>query len=83
MASTPTCTFERYVEEGILPPEYAESKDMERMVRPILKPEFVDVLVAGDPGRNQSRAYLCNHIQGAPVSKEVKLPANWKALRKG
>lgn len=81
--STPTFTFERYVQEGILPPEYADSKNMERMVKPILKPEFIDVLVAGDPGRNQSRAYLCNHIQGAPVSKAVKLPPNWKALRKG
>ena len=83
VGSTPTFTFDRYVEEGILPPEYAESKDMERMVKPVLKPQFIDVLVAGDPGRNQSRAYLCNHIQGAPVSKRVKLPANWEALRNG
>lgn len=81
IGSTPTFTFESYVEEGILPPEYAASKDMERMVNPVLKPEFVDVLIAGDPGRNQSRAYLCNHIQGAPVSKKVTLPANWAALR--
>lgn len=83
VGSTPTFTFERYVEEGILPSEYAESNDMERMVKPVLKPHFIDVLVAGDPGRNQSRAYLCNHIQGAPVSKVVTLSANWDALRRG
>ncbi len=81
MGSTPTFTFEHYVEEGMLPAEYAASPDMERMVKPVLNPSFIDILLAGDPGRNQSRAYLCNHIQGPPVSKAVKLPANWSSLR--
>jgi len=81
VASTPTFSFERYVKEGILPPEYAASNDPERMVNAILKPEMIGILVAGDPGRNQSRAYLCNHIQGAPVSKAVRLPQKWRQLR--
>ena len=83
IASTPTFSFERYVTEGILPPAYTASSDPARLVQPVLRPEMIDVLVAGDPGRNQSRAYLCNHIQGAPVSKAVRLPANWKSLRRG
>ena len=80
VASTPTFSFDRYVAEGILPAEYAASSDPERMVKAILKPEMIGILVAGDPGRNQSRAYLCNHIQGAPVSKTVRLPTNWQDM---
>ena len=81
VASTPTFSFERYVKEGILSPEYTLSDDPERMVSAILKPEMIGIIVAGDPGRNQSRAYLCNHIQGAPVSKPVCLPRRWQELR--
>ncbi len=81
VASTPTFSLERYVAEGILPPEYTAASDPERLVNAIIKPEMIGILVAGDPGRNQSRAYLCNHIQGAPVSKAVRLPQNWRQLR--
>jgi hypothetical protein len=31
-------------------------------------------VVAGNPGRNQSRAWIGNHVQGAPVSRRVDLP---------
>ena len=82
VASTPTFSFERYVSEGILPIEYTASHDPERMVKAILKPEMIGILVAGDPGRNQSRAYLCNHIQGAPVSKAVRLPTHWQKMQR-
>ena len=80
VASTPTFSFDRYVSEGILPAEYTASHDPERLVKAILKPEMIGILVAGDSGRNQSRAYLCNHIQGAPVSKAVRLPTNWQKM---
>ena len=80
-ASTPTFSIEQYVNEGILPSEYTASSDPHRMVKAIIKPEMIGILVAGDPGRNQSRAYLCNHIQGAPVSKAVRLPSNWRQWR--
>jgi len=66
---------------GILPPEYAASKDPERKVHVIIKPEMVELLVAGDPGRNQSRAYMSNHLQGPPTSRRVELPPNWTELR--
>ena len=40
---------------------------------------LVEILVAGDMGRNQSRAYMGNHIQGPPTSRRIALPRNWPA----
>jgi hypothetical protein len=65
------------VREGILPAHYAASDDPQRSVPMIIDPAMVDILVAGDPGRNQSRAYMNNHMQGPPVSRRVALPGKW------
>ena len=83
MTSTPTFSFENLVRDGILPPEYAASKDPQRLVNVIINPEMVEILVAGDPGRNQSRAYMSNHVQGPPTSRRVVLPKKWKQLIAG
>ncbi len=80
MTSTPTFSFENLVRDGILPPEYAASNDPQRLLNVIIKPEMVEILVAGDPGRNQSRAYMSNHVQGPPTSRRVVLPRKWKQL---
>ena len=80
MTSTPTFSFEHLVKEGILPPEYTASTDPERLVNVFIKPEMIGILVAGDPGRNQSRAYMGNHIQGPPTSRRIALPRDWKRL---
>ena len=80
MTSTPTFNFESLVEQGILPPSYTESKDPQRLVHTLIKPEMVEILVAGDPGRNQSRAYMSNHVQGPPTSRRIELPADWTTL---
>jgi len=80
MTSTPTFSLERLVADGILPPRYAESKDPQRLLNVIIDPSMVEILVAGDPGRNQSRAYMGNHIQGPPTTRRIALPAKWKEL---
>jgi len=80
MTSTPTFNFEGLVKDGILPGEYTASSDPQRLVNVIIKPEMVEILVAGDPGRNQSRAYMSNHIQGPTTSRRVTLPKRWDAL---
>lgn len=59
------------VEAGVLEPDYASSADPHRPVRVFVKPEWIGILVAGDPGRNQSKGYVNNHIQGGRVSKRV------------
>ena len=61
------------VEAGLLPPKYAASGDPERPVPVFVKPEWIGIVVAGDSGRNQSKGYCNNHIQGGRVSKRVAL----------
>jgi hypothetical protein len=80
MTSTPTFSFERLVKLGLLPPEYAASPDPDREVPIIIDPKMVEIVVAGDAGRNQSRAYMSNHVQGPPTSRAVKLPKDWERL---
>jgi hypothetical protein len=82
MTTTPTFNFEGLVKDGILPREYTASSDPQRLVNVIIKPEMVEILVAGDPGRNQSRAYMSNHIQGPTTSRRVELPRRWDQLVK-
>jgi len=82
MTSTPTFSLENLVKDGILPPEYAASSDPQRLLNVIIKPEMVGILIAGDPGRNQSRAYMSNHVQGPPTSRRVELPRSWARLPK-
>jgi hypothetical protein len=78
MTTTPTFSFERLVADGLLPPEYAASSDPKRLVPVFIKPEMIEILVAGDPGRNQSRGYMNNHIQGPSTSRRVIVPADWR-----
>lgn len=59
---------------------WLKSSDPLRPVPIFVKPEMIGIVVAGDPARNQSRGYVNNHMQGAPVSKAVTLPACWNAL---
>ncbi len=68
------------VKDGLLPQEYALSDDPQRLVPVFQKPEWIGIVVAGDAGRNQSRGYVCNHVQGVPTSRKVVLPGQWDAL---
>ncbi|OGA55268.1 MAG: hypothetical protein A3G24_24510 [Betaproteobacteria bacterium RIFCSPLOWO2_12_FULL_62_13] len=68
------------VKQGLLPPVYHESDDPDRMVPVFQRPEWIGIVVAGDWGRNQSKGYVSNHVQGPPVSRKIVLPKNWDAL---
>ena len=59
------------VEDGVLPKDYCRTADADRNVPVFMKPEWIGVVVAGDKGRNQSKGYVQNHIQGPPVSKKI------------
>lgn len=75
--------LEDVVKRGVMPGRYLESTDPDRMVQVLLKEEWTNIVVAGDPGRNQSRIYINNHEQGPPVAKRIALPENWRErLRK-
>jgi hypothetical protein len=68
------------VKEGLLPPVYHESDDPDRLVPVFQRPEWIGIVVAGDWGRNQSKGYVSNHVQGPPVSRKVVLPDDWDRM---
>ena len=73
-----TFSLKDLVERGKIPPEYHESDDPNRLVRVFFKQEWINIVVSGDPGRNQSRGYVQSHRHGVPVSKRIALPGNWR-----
>ncbi|HSW59022.1 MAG TPA: hypothetical protein VLH15_11500 [Dehalococcoidales bacterium] len=72
--------LKRMVEEKQIPSIYCESSDPDRLIPVFIKPEWIGVVVSGDPGRNRSRGYIQNHEQGPPVSRLIELPDNWNQL---
>jgi hypothetical protein len=69
-----------YVAKGIISKEFHESDDPDRLVPVFIRPEWIGIVVSGDPGRNQNKGFVENHDQGPPVSKRIVLPGNWDAL---
>jgi hypothetical protein len=61
------------VAEGVLPPDYALTADPDRQIRVLLGGRSLGIVVSGNPGRNQSRAYIGNHAQGIPTSRKVSV----------
>jgi len=72
----------KLVEEGVIPKQYCESTDPDRMVPVFLRADWIGIVVSGDVGRNRNRGYVQNHEQGPPISKKIELPANWEQLLK-
>ena len=72
--------FHQLVKDGYISPDYIASDDPQRPVRGFVNPSDIGIVVAGDPGRNQSRGYMANHEQGARTSKRITLPRTWKTL---
>jgi hypothetical protein len=58
-------------------PLFTSSQDLARQVPMLLNEACTDIVVGGDPARNQSKIYLNNQEQGAPVSRKIALPAGW------
>ena len=54
----------------------------QRLANIIFDPKMVKILGGGDPGRNQSRAYMSNHVQGPPANRRITLPREWKRMLK-
>ena len=75
-----TLSLYEAAEQGIAPKEYCESTDPDRMVPVFPRPDWIGIVVSGDPGRNQSKGYVQNHVQGPPISKKIELPRKWEQL---
>lgn len=69
------------VRNGVLPATYAESDDPDRLVPVFIRPEWIGIVVSGDPGRNQSKGFVQNHEHAPPVSRRIHLPEDWVQLR--
>lgn len=70
----------RYVREGLLPASFGISEDPRRHLPVFQRADWIQIVVAGDWGRNQSKGYVNNHLQGVPTSRKVSLPPDWEAL---
>jgi len=68
------------VERGVVSQAYSQSHDPDRLVPAFVKPEWIGIVVSGDPGRNQSKGFVQNHDQAPPISKRIVLPADWRRL---
>ena len=73
--------LEMLVKSGIISDAYVQSEDPDRLVPVFIKPEWIGIVVAGDPNRNQSKGFVQNHDQAPPISKEITFPAKWQILR--
>lgn len=71
-AGTTDFSRARLAQDGSVPEIYADDGDPDRLVPLFLRPEWIDIVVAGNPARNQSRAYVGNHGQGVPVTRVVE-----------
>lgn len=69
--------------DGMVSSAYVESDDPERLVPVFVKPEGIGIVLAGDPGRNQSRGYVQNQSHGYPTAKRIELPRKWQSLIDG
>ncbi len=64
---------------GKAPRAFAESDDPDRLVPIVCEPEDFAIAVAGDPLRTNAYVFAHNGILGYPVSREIRLPADWEA----
>jgi hypothetical protein len=70
------------VKQGILPKQYCESTDPDRLVPMVYSPDDFMITLSGDPLRDNCFICAQNGVIGYPVSKKIELPANWEELLK-
>jgi len=72
-ASTYDFDLSALVAAGSAPTAYTESTDPERLVPVFPRQDWIGLLLAGDPDKNQSRGFVNNHEQGPPVSRPIQV----------
>jgi hypothetical protein len=73
---TAALTMRKLVQDGKAPARYWESDDPTRRLPMLRDAAWTNIILAGDPGRNQSRAYVNCHEQGAPAARVV----SWRGV---
>ncbi|MFC1933977.1 hypothetical protein ACFLXX_02345 [Chloroflexota bacterium] len=70
-------TFYDAAKKGMMPKQYCESTDPNRLLPIVWSPDDFMITVSGDPGRDNCFACGQNGFIGYPTSKKIELPANW------
>ena len=65
---------------GKLPPIYGVSDDPKRPIPVFLNNKTLQIIVAGDPARAQSKGFMQSGYIAPPVSRKVVLPDNYDEL---
>lgn len=66
------------VKKGQLPQEYCECEDVQREIKVFPEPESIQIIISGDPSRNQSKGFVQSGYLGAPTTRKIVLPHDWQ-----
>lgn len=66
--------FDSYITDPEQRRRWVASTDPDRLVPVIMNPDWISIVISGNPSRNQSRAYIGNLTAGPPVTKVIDLP---------
>jgi hypothetical protein len=66
-------SFAASIDDQALRESWVASTDPARLVPMLIDPAWTSIVVGGNPGRNQSRAYVGNLVAGPPVTQQIDL----------
>jgi hypothetical protein len=66
-------SFATSIHDPALRESWVASEDPARLVPMLIDPGWTSIVVGGNPGRNQSRAYVGNLAAGRPVTHRIEL----------
>jgi hypothetical protein len=64
-------SFATSIDDPALRDRWVASADPARLVPMLIDPAWTSIVVGGNPGRNQSRAYVGNLVAGRPVTHRI------------
>ncbi len=64
-------SFSTSIDDPVLRGSWVASADPARLVPMLVDPAWTSIVVGGNPGRNQSRAYVGNLVAGLPVTHRI------------
>jgi hypothetical protein len=56
----------------LIPAVYHESDDPDRLIPTFLRPEWIQIVVAGNPDMYYQRGYMNYQAHGAPVTRVIE-----------
>ncbi|MGH3305513.1 MAG: UGSC family (seleno)protein [Streptosporangiaceae bacterium] len=65
-------SFATSIDDPVLRESWVASQDPARLVPMLIDPDWTSIVIGGNPGRNQSRAYVGNLVAGPPVTHRIE-----------